>query len=150
MKSAFNLGISYGIIMFGAGFCVGTVRVLLVVPAVGHMWAVLMELPIMIWMCWRICAWLLGKWGHAVIGSSLLLASLTALVTLLLLEFALSCTLFGKTAQEFQADLLSTTGLIGLVAQAVCSLFLAVQKNTSTKLSGVKDGRKWWPFTTFL
>jgi ABC-type uncharacterized transport system permease subunit len=46
--------ILYALAAFGAGFVPGPIREFLPMPAIGRLWALLAELPLMMAFCWRI------------------------------------------------------------------------------------------------
>ena len=113
-------GVGYGVSMFGAGFVLGTIRVLLLEPSIGELAAVLVELPLMTPICWQLSGLFAKKLDK--VRTSGLVVGPVALSTLLLLEVALAL-LFGKTLQEVLQDHDSTKGRIGLVGQVVASFF---------------------------
>ena len=63
MISSVKAGIAYFAIIFAAGFMLGTIRVLLLIPRIGETWAVLAELPVMMMLSWFVCGWLLRRFG---------------------------------------------------------------------------------------
>lgn len=83
MKTA-RAGLTYFAIIFGVGFALGTIRVLLVVPRVGVRTAELMEEPIMFVVIFMTARWLVRRFtleslkerlGAGFIGLGLLLAA---------------------------------------------------------------------------
>jgi hypothetical protein len=51
MQKVLEASLAYAAIVFGVGFALGTVRILLVVPHLGARWAELLELPLMLVAC---------------------------------------------------------------------------------------------------
>lgn len=110
-------------IVFAAGFALGTIRVLWVVPRFGPLGAVLLELPVMLAVSWwavrtAICRLEVpARPGvRAAMGSC-------AFVLLMGAETGLGVFAFGRSpAQQWQA-LLAPEGLAGLAAQVLFGLF---------------------------
>ena len=120
IPSAVLTGIAFGLSMFGAGFVFGTIRVLFLVPRFGEFTAVLMELPLMVPISWKLSEMFKGKVGD--VPSGMLVASI-AFCTLLSFEVTLSLLLFGNTRDEMLQDFTSAKGVTGLVGQLISSSF---------------------------
>ena len=118
--TALTLGLRYFAGVFAVAFLLGTIRTLWVVPAVGAMAAVAIEVPII----WAVSWW----WGRRLLarepvhagagaGARAIMGG-TAFVWLMLAELALSLA-FGRTAAEHLALMLVPAGLLGLAGQLV-------------------------------
>ena len=112
--TALLLGLRYFAGVFAVGFALGAVRTLLLVPRVGELVAVTMEMPFILAASWWWCGRLLdrqplGLVGRAVMGSS-------AFVWLMLAELALGHAL-GRTSVQHFAAMITVAGLLGLAGQ---------------------------------
>jgi len=127
-------GIIYGSGMFFAGFALGVIRILWLIPKFGEVQSALMEIPFMLLFCWYLSKQCLLAWyccqvclswtdEHTDINTM----GITAFVTLILLETFMSVTLLHKTLGEIEQDLVSTKGTVGLVAQVIASSFPMIQ-----------------------
>jgi len=126
-SSLFNVlfvGVLFGTSMFGAGFCLGLIRVLVVAPSIGELYAVLMELPLMFLICWLLSKSYLQKLDSP--NSGFIMGSV-AFATLLLFEVALSLLVFDKTVDETLQDFTTIKGKIGLIGQVISSFFPVIQ-----------------------
>lgn len=121
-------GIYFGLSMFGAGFCLGVFRVLLVVPMIGELPAVLMELPLIMMACWRLSKLFIQNVSNGVVAMGVV-----AFATLLLFEVALSLLVFDKALDEILQDFASTKGIIGILGQVTASSFPAIQLRMKRK-----------------
>lgn len=128
-------GIAFGLSMFGAGFCCGTIRVLLVAPTVGEFAAVLMELPLMLYICWRLGSMFVEKFNGSKIQSisGWSIMGLIAFATLLFLDIGLSLLAFDKTLQETIQDLTSPKGTVGTICQLISSFLPLLQVKSKEK-----------------
>lgn len=111
--------------IFALGFVLGTIRTLWLAPAVGHLAAVALELPVMLGASW----WLARRLAaHRPLPSrgAALLAGLIAFVLLMALELALGVALFGQNAQAWLAALATPPGALGLAGQALFALLPAL------------------------
>lgn len=112
-------GLIYFLIVFVAGFGLGTIRVLSVAPHLGETAAVALETPFMLAISWAACGWCLRRFG---LGSRRVArASMSAVAFSLLMaaEFGVAVLLFGQSANDFLAGYRAPPGLIGLAAQIV-------------------------------
>jgi hypothetical protein len=122
--NSISVGIRYGLSMFGVGFVVGTIRVLLLMPYLqNELQAVLLEAPVMMYSCWHLCRWSIESISKPAYPWT---SSLTAYLTLLLCEVGLSLVLFQRSIEELVKDLSSNNGLVGLLAQAICSFHIVI------------------------
>jgi hypothetical protein len=106
----------YWLAIFGLGFALGTVRVLVVAPQLGELAAVLVELPVMLGVSWLVARAILKRWRP---GRRILALAMGALAFILLLasEFALGVWGFGQQPQAWLAALARPAGVLGLAGQ---------------------------------
>lgn len=116
-------GVAYAVTVFAIGFLLGTARVVLLAPRVGSTIAVLVEAPIILTASWYLSRiWMMRLAVGAEIRPRILVGAV-AFVTLMILEVALSISLFHRSIGEYLADLRSPAGAIGLAAQICFATF---------------------------
>ena len=111
----------YFLLIFGAGFLLGPVRILWAVPRFGTRTAELMELPIMLVVTVVAARWVVRRLAVPSAPASRLGMGCTALALLLAAEFALVLPLRGLSIDEYMAsrDAVSGTAyyvMLGVVA----------------------------------
>ncbi|WP_120077118.1 hypothetical protein [Aurantiacibacter odishensis] len=116
-------GFVYFVTLFAAGFILGTLRVLLVVPQVGEVAAIAMELPVMLLIAWFACGWILSNFQLVRKPRDSLLMGAIALILLLLAEAVLAVTLFGSSLLEYFQSYSETGPMLGLAAQILSAGF---------------------------
>jgi hypothetical protein len=96
-------GAAYFALVFGAGFVLGALRILLLVPRIGTRAAELVETPVMIAISWFAARWVVR--GIAVPSATRprLGMGLVALALMLVAEFSLVLRLRGLTLEEYFA-----------------------------------------------
>jgi hypothetical protein len=100
---AIRAGLCYFALTFGAGFLLGPLRILLLVPRVGARAAELAELPVMIIVMWLAARWTIRRFHvPPSTGPRLLMGSL-AFALLLAAEFSLVMPLRGLTLEQYFA-----------------------------------------------
>jgi hypothetical protein len=121
MAAAIRAGVLYFVVVFAAGFVLGTLRVLALAPALGDLAAVALELPFMLPIAWLTCRWLLHR--LAVPATIPARAAMGALAFTLLIsaELALAVAL-GRSPSAALAALATTPGLLGLTGQIAFAL----------------------------
>jgi hypothetical protein len=116
-------GVAYAVTVFTIGFLLGTARVLLLAPRMGSTIAVSIEAPIILTASWYISkVWV----TRLAVGAEIplrILMGVVAFVTLMILEIALSISLFHRSIGEYLAELQSSAGAIGLAAQICFATF---------------------------
>jgi len=123
MIRALTAGTLYFLLVFAAGFCLGVLRVTLIVPQVGNLVATIIELPIMVTVGYFCCRWILRLWSVPPMPSRRWAMVLLFVALLFLFEWQLGEQLFARTAGEQWAALLTPAGLAGLAAQLLTALF---------------------------
>ena len=120
-------GALYFIIVFAVGFALGTIRFLVVVPMVGELVGVLIELPILLTLAWVISARVIvrTKVPHR-LGSRLIVGA-SAFLLLVSAEFVLSIWVFGNPVDAHFAAFRTPHGAAGLAGQAIFALLPTVQ-----------------------
>ena len=96
-------GVAYFAVAFGAGFVLGTLRVLWLVPSVGMRIAELIEMPIMLVVIIFAARWALRRFAIATAPSLRLAVGFVALGLLLVAEFTFVLSLQGLTIDEYLA-----------------------------------------------
>ena len=126
---AIRLGAVFGAVMFAAGFILGTIRTVVLLPRLGEVGAVLVELPVMLGLSWVVAGWLLRRAPGAVpsTGAALVMGGV-AVAVLWALEVAMVVWLFGVPLAEAPGAFLSPGSRIGLVAQLLMAVFPALHR----------------------
>ena len=109
--------------VFGAGFALGTVRVLLVVPRVGERTAELMEAPVMVAVSCLAARWIVRRFALPPAPSQRLAVGLIALVLMLAFEFGFVLQLRGLTIAEYFATRDRVSGTVYYLSLALFALF---------------------------
>jgi hypothetical protein len=117
MRAAVFAGATYFMLVFVAGFVLGTLRVTAVAPALGDAGAVLVELPIMLTLSWIVCRALLRRFAVAATPGPRLAMGGTALALLLLAETAVGVLLMDRDLSGQIASYRATSAQLGLAAQ---------------------------------
>ena len=113
----------YFALAFAVGFVLGTLRVTVLVPALGELVAVMVELPLMLTATWFICRRVVRHFGVPASAGPRLAMGGVAFALLMVVEFTLSVTAFGRTPGTYFASLATAAGLLGLAGQAVFGLW---------------------------
>lgn len=93
-------GIIYFLLVFGTGFVLGTVRVLLIVPHVGHQAAELLEMPLMLLATVLAARWITRRFPEPRTNAARLAIGGIALGLMLAGELAVGIGLRGMTASD--------------------------------------------------
>jgi uncharacterized membrane protein YhdT len=130
MASAIKVGILYFAIVFAAGFLLGTFRVFVLLPLIGELAAVALELPIILIISWLVCRRLINRFSVPATASQRLAIGALAFCLLMLAEVGLSVLVFDRSGAEYLAHLQTAPGLLGLAGQIAFALLpLARLKN---------------------
>jgi hypothetical protein len=113
-------GVLYFAIVFGAGFVLGTVRTLWILPRVGTRIAELMEAPIMLVITFAAARWIALRLASPARSSARLGIGAIALGLLLFAEFGLVLWLRGISIREYLA---TRDPVSGTVYYAMLGLF---------------------------
>jgi hypothetical protein len=121
-------GFTMGVLLFGVGFALGTIRVLLVAPVTGTFWATALEVPVMLAAAWvlagRLCWWL----DVPPALSARLAMGVTGFAVLMGLEWLMAMAGMNQTPAQIWQGMMTAPGLLGLVAQTVSFLFPALRR----------------------
>jgi hypothetical protein len=104
--------ILYFLIVFGVGFCVGPVRVLLLEPLIGPVAAVSMEMPVLLAAMFLAAKWVPKQVGMIGSPRSYVLMGVGALVLQQVADFAVGITIRGMTASQIFATYMTVQGAI--------------------------------------
>jgi hypothetical protein len=112
-------GVLYFALVFGAGFVLGTIRTLWVVPRVGTRQAELMETPIMLVVTILAARWMVQRLAVPAAASARLGMGCIALLLLLVAEFGFMLWLRRLTIREYLASRDPVAGTVYYVMLAV-------------------------------
>ena len=116
---ALSAGTVYFVAVFAAGFLLGVLRTLILLPLLGPLWAVLAELPIILGLAWLVCAKIMRRWRLPV-GAAVAMGAV-AFSLLMLAEAGISVQLAGRSLAEhvsLYSQLPHQLGLLGQMAFA--------------------------------
>ena len=103
MKQSLKAAVLYFALVFGAGFVLGPIRVLWVVPRVGTRAAELMEMPIMFAVIVVAARWVVRRLAVPPARADRLAMGATALALVLLMDFTVVLRLRGMSIEEYFA-----------------------------------------------
>jgi hypothetical protein len=119
MPSAIRAGALYFAIVFAAGFVLGALRVTVLMPLIGELPAVALELPVILFISWIACRRLIAQFSVPAMAPHRAAMGALAFGLLMLAELALSVLVFDRSGAEYLAGLQSAPGLLGLAGQLV-------------------------------
>ncbi|UIF84748.1 hypothetical protein [Cupriavidus sp. UYPR2.512] len=122
-------GCAYAAGAFAIGFVLGTVRVLVLGPAIGATAAVLLEAPFILAASWVISRWCLGHFELHTSAEAAMMGTI-AFAVLMGGELGVTVLVFGKSASEHLDGYRSLPGMIGLAAQLAFACFPLLQART--------------------
>lgn len=112
-------GSLYFALVFAAGFVLGTVRVLWLVPRLGERTAELMETPVMLLVIIIAARWVVRRLAVPPAPSKRLAVGIIALALLLVMELTLVLSLRGLSIAEYVASRDPVSGTVYLVMLGV-------------------------------
>jgi hypothetical protein len=127
MKTSLRAGFVYFVIVFAIGFVLGAIRVLVLVPRIGELTAVLIELPLMLTASWIVCKSLITRFRVAPEVFDRIVMGASAFGFLLVAEIALSTCVFGSPIESTFVMYLTLPGLVGLCGQLAFAAIPLVQ-----------------------
>jgi hypothetical protein len=104
-------GLVYFAVVFSAGFLLGPIRVLWLVPHVGERMAELLEAPVMLAVIVLAARWLVARFP-AKKRAAFLASGLLALLLVVLAEIAVVLTLRGQTIRDYISDRDPVSGIV--------------------------------------
>ncbi|UPY37101.1 hypothetical protein [Sediminicoccus sp. KRV36] len=111
----------YVLAAFGAGFLLGPMREFLLVPIMGRLLALFVELPLLLGFCGWVAPRIIRRCGVPP-GGARLRMGFAALALLLTLEFFTGVALRGWDLRGWAADFATLPGLLTLLAYLVFAL----------------------------
>jgi hypothetical protein len=121
MKLVLLTGTVYVATVFAAGFVLGVLRALVLVPLLGELGAVLVELPVILAISWLACTRILRRWPLPPLGAAAMGA--IALLLLMLAEAGLSTLLAGRSLAEHLTLYAQPSHQVGLAGQLAFAVF---------------------------
>jgi len=123
MALALRAGFVYFALVFTAGFVLGTIRIFITLPHLGPTLAVLVEIPVILAICWFAAKWIVGKLAVPAVIADRLVMGFAAFAFLMFAEFVLAIAGFGLTLVGSLRVLATPQGAIGLASQMFFALF---------------------------
>ena len=133
MLRGVKAGIEYFVIVFVAGFLLGTLRVTIIVPQLGLLTAVLIELPIMFAISWVTCRWIIHRYTVPDTLTDRLAMGGIAFTLLMASELNLSVFIFKHTVIEYLASFQTTPAVLGLLMQICFALIPIIQRSPASR-----------------
>lgn len=123
MNAAIKAGPAYFGAVFVVGFVLGATRVRMLIPRLGEIAAVSLEIPVILALSWFVSRWIANKFGlTSEIGPRLLMGAV-AFALLMLAEVGVSVFAFGRSIEDHLATYWSPQGALGLAGQIAIAFF---------------------------
>jgi hypothetical protein len=139
-RQVVKAGAIYFVLVFSAGFVVGTIRVLWLAPAVGTRTAELLEMPVMFEVIILSARWVARYFSVPYTASSRLGMGGIALASILLLDFTVVLWVRGLSLSQYIEAFDPVAGTAYFVMLGVCAVMplLVVRRASSEMLSSVR------------
>lgn len=129
MKLILLTGTAYFAAVFAAGFVLGVLRTLVLMPVLGELVAVLLELPVILTVAWLVCTRILGRWP--LLPKAAAAMGAIAFMWLMLAEAGMSTLLAGRSLAEHLALFAQLPHQVGLAGQLAFAAFPRMQARRS-------------------
>lgn len=130
-QATLRAGALYFIVVFAAGFILGTIRTLWVVPRFGTRWAELMEAPVMVLISFLAARWVVRRLSMPFNAPRRFALGFVALICMLVAESAFAFWLRGLTIREYWAGRDPISGNVYLAALGLFALMpLLIEKQS--------------------
>lgn len=123
MKHTMIAASGYFGLVFAAGFVLGTIRTLLILPLTGDVVAVGLELPAMLAVSWIACGWSVRRYEVSARFSTRLAMGVVAFGLLMGAEVLVSMLIGGRSLSEHLALYRTAPSLLGLGGQMAFAAF---------------------------
>ncbi len=127
MTSAMKAGASYFGLVFAAGVLLGAMRVWVLVPRVGELAGVALELPLMLGISWLACSSLIELFGVPARDAARLAVGAVAFGLLMAAELAMSAFVLGRAPKAHLAAYVDPAEALGLLGQLAFAAVPLVQ-----------------------
>jgi hypothetical protein len=117
MLAAIRAGLLYFLGVFAVGFLLGSFRTLVLVPRIGALAAVALELPLMLLASWWVCGAVLRRNPVTPAVLLRLTMGMSAFLLLMAAELALAVWGFGMTPADHWASFAGSAARLGLAGQ---------------------------------
>lgn len=134
MKRILLNGTAYVAAVFAAGFVLGVLRTLVLVPLLGVLGAVLVELPVILTIAWLVCTRILRR--RPLLPPAAVAMGVVAFLLLMLAETAVSTLLAGRSLAEHLALYVQLPHQVGLVGQLAFAAFPWMLSRRAQRPSG--------------
>jgi len=121
-KAAFA-GLVYFAGIFALGFVLGTARVFVLEPALGPLWPLLIELPVILAASWWFCGRMIQLLKPGEGWEARLVMGVSAFAFLMAAELLLAISVFERTLMEHVSAWASVHGALGLIGQVAFASF---------------------------
>jgi hypothetical protein len=123
MMESVRAGVAYFGIVFAAGFVLGTIRTMLLIPRLGETVSVLIELPIILFISWIVCGRVIDWFSVPPRAKHRFVMGITAFALLIVAELCLSVFLLGTSVAGHFENYRSTNADLGLAGQIAFAVF---------------------------
>lgn len=125
--SSIKAGLGYFAIVFPIAFAFGIFRTLVLVPAIGKMAGVIIELPLLLAVSWVAALWLISRFNVPARLAARLTMGGVAFVVLMVVEACFSVFVFGQPFTQYLEAYHTAAGQLGLAGQIAFALLPSVQ-----------------------
>jgi hypothetical protein len=127
MTNALKAGAIYFVIVFPAAFAMGTLRVLIIIPAIGETRAVMLKTPVILALSWVVCGWALTRYSVPAHIMPRALMGFFAFALLMIAELLVSVLGFGRSVAEHFAAYQWFSAQLGLAMQVAFAVIPALR-----------------------